>query len=365
MSSSVSHMSVTSQSSTVNSSLSRVESQEDMAARAAAPLILNIPLPDEFTYPTLYRVMRLVRNVNLHAHMQKVLMLARSMASLCPWMLNLEVTEDWMLNLSVATGGGSDEQLYEYLRLQPFAFGYYLRAALWAGYGGMIFHTWSLFSWPTEATMLAEPNLQFVCCVVHSYLLAQLVLNALLFTPRLIVHLQCWSCSHLLDMDASLESLRSMLRSDVWQAGRLLGRIQDGVTLLFLLLSQTLLHLVGPRGAAPVRDLLDSLAASALFMLALRVAVATLFSVSSHDPSILSAARRRGLSRLDTENLPTFVYTAKDEVNNPDCCICLTAFERGEMLISLPCHHRHSFHAACVRQWLTRQNSCPLCQKVV
>jgi hypothetical protein len=84
-----------------------------------------------------------------------------------------------------------------------------------------------------------------------------------------------------------------------------------------------------------------------------------------HDPHVLREARRRGLSRLDLDVLPTFFFCRRGEVNNPDCSICLGTFEMGEMLISLPCDQKHSFHAVCIRQWLQRQNSCPLCQKLV
>ena len=72
-----------------------------------------------------------------------------------------------------------------------------------------------------------------------------------------------------------------------------------------------------------------------------------------------------GLSKIDLETLPTFVYTCREEVVNSDCSICLGGFEMGEMLLSLPCDKKHSFHAQCIRQWLTRQNSCPLCQRLV
>ena len=84
-----------------------------------------------------------------------------------------------------------------------------------------------------------------------------------------------------------------------------------------------------------------------------------------HDPQILSDARKRGLSKYDIEILPTFVYCRNEEINNCDCPICLCSFDIGDMLISLPCNHKHSFHAGCIRQWLQRMNSCPLCNKMI
>jgi hypothetical protein len=84
-----------------------------------------------------------------------------------------------------------------------------------------------------------------------------------------------------------------------------------------------------------------------------------------HDPQVLSEARRRGVSKYDLEKLSTFVFSKPEDCNNSDCSICLCDFDMGEMLTCLPCDKKHSFHSACIRQWLQRQNSCPLCQKMV
>jgi hypothetical protein len=84
-----------------------------------------------------------------------------------------------------------------------------------------------------------------------------------------------------------------------------------------------------------------------------------------HDPDVLRDARRRGLSKWDIDTLPSFVFSCCEDVNNADCCICLGTFELGEMLTCLPCDEKHSFHGGCIRQWLERQNSCPLCQRMV
>ena len=36
--------------------------------------------------------------------------------------------------------------------------------------------------------------------------------------------------------------------------------------------------------------------------------------------------------------------------------------EEGEELKRLPCSSLHAFHTPCIRQWLTKQSSCPLCR---
>ena len=117
--------------------------------------------------------------------------------------------------------------------------------------------------------------------------------------------------------------------------------------------------------AMALREVVVGMAATCVLALLMRVVVAAAFAISMHDPQVLTEARRQGLTRLDLAVLPTFVYGREDEVTNLDCSICLGTFCIGEMLISLPCDKRHSFHATCIRTWLRQQNSCPLCQKIV
>jgi len=45
------------------------------------------------------------------------------------------------------------------------------------------------------------------------------------------------------------------------------------------------------------------------------------------------------------------------------CAICLVDYEDNEMLKLLPCDHR--FHPACIDEWLTRNNACPMCKASV
>lgn len=43
-----------------------------------------------------------------------------------------------------------------------------------------------------------------------------------------------------------------------------------------------------------------------------------------------------------------------------ECCICLTPYEDGAELHSLPCNHH--FHSACITKWLRIHATCPLCK---
>ena len=61
-------------------------------------------------------------------------------------------------------------------------------------------------------------------------------------------------------------------------------------------------------------------------------------------------------------NLPE---TEIDDVTKLDpekrnCVICLEEFKNGDKATSLPCIHL--FHTSCIKNWLKKQNSCPICK---
>ncbi|MQL96256.1 hypothetical protein Taro_028933 [Colocasia esculenta] len=43
-----------------------------------------------------------------------------------------------------------------------------------------------------------------------------------------------------------------------------------------------------------------------------------------------------------------------------ECCICLSQYEEGSELCSLPCNHH--FHSGCIVKWLRINATCPLCK---
>ncbi|KAF0896529.1 hypothetical protein E2562_024385 [Oryza meyeriana var. granulata] len=47
------------------------------------------------------------------------------------------------------------------------------------------------------------------------------------------------------------------------------------------------------------------------------------------------------------------------------CVICLEDYEAGDDLSVMPCSDRHSFHQACLADWLARSRLCPLCRHVL
>lgn len=258
-----------------------------------------------------------------------------------------------------------DEVFYESIRIQPFSSGAYLRGMLLAGISSLFFQIFNLVvHWPIfEAVMQLSLTNRIVCRLLMINLCIQILVNAVSLPNRIQIHFQCWESSRAVEVDAAIRLIRTMLRSDSWLVNKALGHMLDLLTLFNIVVTELYLW-VAPHDD-PLRSFIVSLCATNLLTFVCRIVVATMYSLSMHDPQVLSEARRRGLSKWDLEVLPTFVFSRREEVNNPDCSICLAAFDIGEMLISLPCDRKHSFHASCIRQWLQRQNSCPLCQKLV
>ena len=61
-------------------------------------------------------------------------------------------------------------------------------------------------------------------------------------------------------------------------------------------------------------------------------------------------------------DLPVSIITEKKPENsdNCNCVICLTDFEYGDEVISLPCFH--IFHKDCITYWLENKLWCPVCK---
>ena len=74
-------------------------------------------------------------------------------------------------------------------------------------------------------------------------------------------------------------------------------------------------------------------------------------------------------------NLDEFTVDEEFIKKNLQCSICLEDFKIGDKCISLPCkteeddsNENHIFHSGCetcsgIKEWLKRNNSCPLCRK--
>lgn len=79
----------------------------------------------------------------------------------------------------------------------------------------------------------------------------------------------------------------------------------------------------------------------------------------------------RGASDDQISKLPSCRYKDIDNnlelgksannLENPECCICLSAYREKDEIRQLPC--AHIFHQKCVDQWLRIISCCPLCKQ--
>ena len=60
------------------------------------------------------------------------------------------------------------------------------------------------------------------------------------------------------------------------------------------------------------------------------------------------------------ELLPSTVLNEKKEGENNECVVCLSSFDAGETITTLPC--LHIFHSDCIKSWLESHNCCPICK---
>lgn len=61
------------------------------------------------------------------------------------------------------------------------------------------------------------------------------------------------------------------------------------------------------------------------------------------------------------ERIQTFQVENSEKYTKMDCSICLSGFEVGENVCTLPCVGQHVFHDTCIEQWLMQKSSCPMC----
>jgi hypothetical protein len=70
----------------------------------------------------------------------------------------------------------------------------------------------------------------------------------------------------------------------------------------------------------------------------------------------------RGATQAQIESLPTRRYVASQQAgdNADTCAICLSTYEHGEELRTLPC--AHAFHCGCIDRWMQASKKCPTCR---
>lgn len=82
--------------------------------------------------------------------------------------------------------------------------------------------------------------------------------------------------------------------------------------------------------------------------------------------SVRVGVKQNALSRIPTRILTRGAQSSNNKSSklNEACCICmndlLEAGEKQSQIKNLPCGH--SYHAACIKQWLFSHTSCPVCK---
>jgi len=64
-------------------------------------------------------------------------------------------------------------------------------------------------------------------------------------------------------------------------------------------------------------------------------------------------------------SLPTRTLTAPLSGDANKCMICISEFDAGDQVTTLPCCNSylvHFFHTSCIQQWLERSQECPICK---
>jgi hypothetical protein len=69
----------------------------------------------------------------------------------------------------------------------------------------------------------------------------------------------------------------------------------------------------------------------------------------------------KGLSEEQYQRIEVFEATKKDEEEL--CSICYYNLKEGEEIHKLEC--KHVFHCECIKEWLMKERSCPLCKQEI
>eukprot|EP00002_Diphylleia_rotans_P038276 TRINITY_DN8687_c0_g1_i2.p1 TRINITY_DN8687_c0_g1~~TRINITY_DN8687_c0_g1_i2.p1 ORF type:complete len:244 (+),score=23.39 TRINITY_DN8687_c0_g1_i2:56-787(+) len=95
--------------------------------------------------------------------------------------------------------------------------------------------------------------------------------------------------------------------------------------------------------------------------------VTTMFCFAPESTPVLRGTieQPRGLTEEQLESLQPTVYNeeSKDRIQDPNCVICLGDYTIGTNAVILNC--RHHFHLSCLREWVRRSPTCPLCKQMV
>lgn len=260
-----------------------------------------------------------------------------------------------------------DNDLYYTLRTQPFSSCIYLRGMLIAGFSNTLFH---LYDYVLLAPPVTFPTFYHLTVyrLAVIFLLLHIFLNFLSIPTRIMLHYRCWRNSRVIDSESASIAIQELLSSRIWIFNRILAWTLDTISLTTLVCGQIYLWNDDSNAfSSPyLTKLIYNICATDILSFLIRSLVGAMYLLSFREFRDGSGKRNRGMSNFDLDRLETFQFSmiAEDKTTSPDCPICLQSYDANDLLLRLPCHERHCFHVDCVREWLKRQNACPLCQKI-
>jgi len=77
-------------------------------------------------------------------------------------------------------------------------------------------------------------------------------------------------------------------------------------------------------------------------------------------PNAMHAANQSQIDQLPTSIFESSTISENTNTELLTCRVCLSEYEDGDVLRTLPCFHR--YHAECIDRWLVRDNKCPMCK---
>ena len=288
--------------------------------------------------------------------------------------------------------------------MHPHSAAAYLRAMSIFGFGSLLFLIHTMTWWVTETETAVGGASDLVrlavtgpvgCdkeCLLRWYWLSFSIIMGIMKLPFRMSTLAALSgVQRQTTREESRVQLKCVVKS--WKFGmhRALGRVAQ----ISAVVGLGIVIMLGDTGGDDVskKAALDASCANLLVaVLRLVLAVGVLYTHEVRQRRRLqrlrNARQRRGLLEREMEALRKETFESmgdsiedleaagRGEASNnsrsstglgarPTCSICLERFVRGDRLWVLPCDDRHKFHSECIKEWLTKNESCPLCTRSV
>lgn len=215
--------------------------------------------------------------------------------------------------------------------------------------------------------------------IIWAWLVAQIVVGGLKLCFRFHTKRQCIrfrrNPRNLGQSNAqNQEEIRNILSSITFRVHIGLGRTAQVLGLVghlfyFYLIRNEIDKTLDPLCMYVLLDVCCANVVVAFFRVFMALYVLHFYAFQEREHALNPPAAKGGLSQVEIHQLSKVIkYTTiakvrqKYENLEDQCPICLQEFEEDKRLVMLPCDERHIYHRSCIRTWLSKRDSCPLCQ---